>query len=531
MVEMGYSDPGFEKIASKIKRLSALKDEWPSPTPIPKLHFSAPPLPVELIPEQVRPWVLDISDRMQVTPEFVMAPLIVAISSIIGRKVGLYPKEFDTWFVVPNLWGAIIARPGFFKSPILAEVFKPISELAAIAAADFERVSKRERVSEEIRKARVDAIKDAVKKAARRGEESEIGKLHNELSKLKAQEDQEVIKEKRYITNDATVEKLALILKENPSGILFLRDELYGWLRSLNKLGREGDREFYLESWNGYGSYTVDRIGRGTIHIPALCLSLFGGLQPGKLEQYVISSMQGGEEDDGLLQRFQVMVYPDLVAKWKNVDIRPDPKIYEKIRSLFQSLDGLDLKDLNPVFRTKQSMIPGLEFDKEGQSLFNAWRCQLENRLRSGKLSCPAFESHLAKYRSLVPSLALIFYLIDFQFGTYGTSLNKGKVGASHTDMAIRWSDYLESHARKIYGKVLEPQIPAAQALLEKIQQGNVVDGDHIRNIYRHHWSMLDSSKKLDGAIAVLEKHGWVRVEIRSTGARSSEHLRISPHL
>jgi hypothetical protein len=527
----GQSVPDFEKIASKIRRISTFKENWPKPTPLPLLDISVPPLAEDLVPDAVKIWVGDITNRMQVSPEFVMAPLIVGLSSIVGRKVGLYPKAEDTWIVIPNLWGAIIARPGFFKSPILAEVFKPIAELARTAAADFERAAKKERVSEEIRKARIDAIKEAVRKAAKKGQELEIAACQEELERLKEEEERTVVKQKRYITNDATVEKLALILMENPNGILFLRDELYGWLRSLNKLGREGDREFYLESWNGYGSYTVDRIGRGTIHIPALCLSLFGGLQPGKLEQYVASAMQGGEEDDGLLQRFQIMVYPDLTMNWKNVDTRPDPKVYEKIRFIFQSLDNLSLDDLNPVFRDNQSTIPGIEFDREGQDLFNAWRCQLENRLRSGKINCPAFESHLAKYRSLVPSLALIFYLIDFQFGTNGTSTNKGKIGAYHSDMAIRWCDYLETHARKIYGRALEPEIPAAQALLEKIQQGKVADGDHIRTIYRHHWSLLDSTKKLDGAIAVLERHGWVRVEIRRTGARSSEHLRINPFI
>ena len=35
----------------------------------------------------------------------------------------------------------------------------------------------------------------------------------------------------------------------------------------------------YLESWNGYGSFTTDRIGRGTVHVDGLCLSIFGGIQ------------------------------------------------------------------------------------------------------------------------------------------------------------------------------------------------------------------------------------------------------------
>lgn len=53
----------------------------------------APSLPEELMPDCFKPWVMDISERMQVTPEFVMAPALVSFSSIVGRKLGIYPKQ------------------------------------------------------------------------------------------------------------------------------------------------------------------------------------------------------------------------------------------------------------------------------------------------------------------------------------------------------------------------------------------------------------------------------------------------------
>ncbi len=66
--------------------------------------------------------------------------------------------------------------------------------------------------------------------------------------------------------HDTTVEKLGELLNQNPRGLLLMRDELSGLLRTLDKPGREGDREFFLEGWNGTGSYTYDRISRGTTH-------------------------------------------------------------------------------------------------------------------------------------------------------------------------------------------------------------------------------------------------------------------------
>ena len=43
------------------------------------------------------------------------------------------PKRHDDWTVVPNLWGAIVARPGMLKTPALREVLKPLRNLAAKA--------------------------------------------------------------------------------------------------------------------------------------------------------------------------------------------------------------------------------------------------------------------------------------------------------------------------------------------------------------------------------------------------------------
>jgi Protein of unknown function (DUF3987) len=55
----------------------------------------------------------------------------------------------------------------------------------------------------------------------------------------------------------------------------------------MDRRGHENDRAFYCEAWNGTGAYTYDRIGRGTLHIRAACLSVLGGIQPGPLEPYL----------------------------------------------------------------------------------------------------------------------------------------------------------------------------------------------------------------------------------------------------
>ncbi|MQT71750.1 DUF3987 domain-containing protein, partial [Pseudomonas sp. FSL R10-0071] len=88
--------------------------------------------------------------------------------------------------------------------------------------------------------------------------------------------------QRRYIVNDATVEKLGELLNENPNGLAVERDELGGWLATMQSEDGSVARAFYLECFDGNGSFTYDRIGRGTIYIKSCCLSLIGGIQPSR---------------------------------------------------------------------------------------------------------------------------------------------------------------------------------------------------------------------------------------------------------
>lgn len=517
----------ISKIAQSIGRYpqDVRKDiEWAALEALPSSEQKVPSLKESLIPDPLRTWILDISERMQVPPEFLAAPVFTSLSSIVGRQIGVFPKQKDDWFVVPNLWGAIIARPGFFKSPAIAEAMKPLDELVKKARVKFEAEKVIVKAKDELLKAKIDGLKDSIKKSARKGNEHELEELKNKLETLLKEIEENNICERRYKTNDATIEKLACLLNENPKGLLVLRDELSGWLKSMQKSGRESDREFYLEAWNGYGSFSVDRIGRGTLHVTALCLSIFGGLQPGKLDSYVNQATQG-IGDDGLLQRFQLLIYPETPKKWRNVDRTPNTESFEEVKELYQRLALLKIKNQN----TKTDKILGLHFSRQAQELFTEWRSDLESRLRSTDSQSPVFESHLAKYRSLVPSLALVFHLVEnYKKESIDT---EDVIETSSLRMALEWAQFLEAHARKVYSDALFPHSRAAKTLAIKIAQNQVRDKDSLRSIYRRHWAMLDSLDKLEAAIAILESANWVRVETVKIASTASEILRINPSL
>jgi hypothetical protein len=167
-----------------------------------------------------------------------------------------------------------------------------------------------------------------------------------------------------------------------------------------------------------------------------------------------------------------------------------------------------------------------VRFTEKAQEVFDKWRGELEDRLRTAELS-PALESHLAKYRSLMPSLALVFQLIEFVDGTG----DGGAVGLRATLQAAAWCEYLETHAARLYSSAENPSIEGARALLDHVRKGDVSDGDSTRSVYRKHWAKLSTPEEVNGACSVLEEFGWLRIEAVKTSGRSTSRLRLHPSL
>jgi hypothetical protein len=115
-----------------------------------------------------------------------------------------------------------------------------------------------------------------------------------------------------------------VILADNPNGVPAFRDELVSLLKGLDREEQAAARGFFLTAWNGTASYTFDRIILGKTHIDAACLSLLGSTQPGRLAEYVRRAVSGGAGDDGIIQRFGLLVWPDQKGDWKECDRWPD---------------------------------------------------------------------------------------------------------------------------------------------------------------------------------------------------------------
>ncbi|EQD56884.1 hypothetical protein B2A_05070, partial [mine drainage metagenome] len=241
------------------------------------------------------------------------------------------------WIERAILWGAVIGRPSSGKSPALAPARRMLARLESETAKAHVAAVQDAMARHNLHVAGAGIAKESMRTALKEGNAAEAEKLARAASAPAP----EIPAEPRIVVADATVEKLGELLNQNPRGLLLVRDELTGWLASLDREGHECDRSFWLECWNASGPFVVDRIGRGTVRIEACAVSVLGGIQPGRLAEYVRGAVKGGMGDDGLMQRFQLAVYPDLPASWRYRDLAPSAACEMRAHKTFQRLRAI----------------------------------------------------------------------------------------------------------------------------------------------------------------------------------------------
>ena len=464
-----------------------------------KLPGSLKPVPSpnpEHLPDVLRAAAVDIAERLQCPIDYLVVSMLSAAGAIVGNQTGIYPLSKDeSWEVFPCLWGGVVGPPGSKKTPALNAALAPIRDLEASALEKYKFAYSQYK-----------ADSDQYK--------SDLLEWKQKTSKTLPMEPIEP-KPERYVVHDTTYQKLGEILANNPRGVLALSDELSGLLQSLDTQGQEAARGFYLTGWGGNTGYSFDRIGRGSIVLPRYCLSVFGGFQPDRIKSYVQSTQKGNSKNDGLLQRFQLLVWPDLVYSKGVVDRTPDKAA---IKTYNSAMMNLRLSDNQMTGTPRHKM---LHFDEDAQELFLRWYEKNEGMLLKKGLGS-AQQSHFAKYRSLIPALALIYHLLDGQ---------RGPVGVGNLAKAIKFASYLKGHAARIYDSVSGLDHTSTNALARKILKGGLSDGFTCRTVYVKGWAGLSTKETAQFALDMLVESGWLSEEEAKGGGRPTLAYRINKEI
>lgn len=405
-----------------------LPEDLPEPTPLEELSEEPlPPFPEGILPQEMEGFLRPFAQRLGVDYGTVAAPALGLASGLMAGRYLVRPDpQNPTWREGTNLWVAVISDPGTKKSPILKALAEPLFELEV----HFEDEHEKDRQVYELERQAWQA-----KRPEERGPEPKEPLAY------------------RVVVEDATKEALAKVLREN-RGVVAVYDELKGLFSTWQRVDRQADRAFYLKAYSG-GSHREDRVGRKTSLLREAWLAIVGFIQPGPFRRIVLEAAKGGEEADGLFQRF-LLVQGQLLP-WR----KDRPEVPSQAIEAYKAF-------MKFLWRSPEEPVIILRFSPNAQKLWYEWEDQVEEERRNPDIS-PAWAAYLGKRLGLTARFA----------GVLSVLLKEGDTVSEETLWrAITLVEWADAHAKKVWkGAVrgdISPVAKLATYLLERAREGKL---------------------------------------------------------
>jgi Protein of unknown function (DUF3987) len=223
-------------------------------------RIPAPPLNDDALPSGWGGWITTQAAACSCPADYVAAGLIGAASGWTGNARRVTPVA--GWSEPAHLWFALVGAPSTGKTPAL----RPMIE-----------------VSRELER-----------------EEERAWRAQSKLA------GDDAPPRPRIIAMDTSTDELQHLLSRSARGLLYVRDELAGWIGGFDRYGGNGaDRAFALECWNG-GDYVCDRVKYrdNPIRIEHASLAIVGAMVPDRLRDVF------HDANDGLLARM-IYLWPE----------------------------------------------------------------------------------------------------------------------------------------------------------------------------------------------------------------------------
>ena len=452
-----------------------------------------------------------VAENVSTAPDYPAIALLASTASLIGGKRKVRPYPESNWCEPCILWCGVVGDPSARKSPALDAIINPLRDIEQASAeqhkADLRDYQERSEYSRASRKHWQDDVGKAVKEG--------LGRPAMPEDAIEPDEPQR----RRTLTMDTTPEALATILQGNPQGVLSFRDELAGWLTGFDRYS-PGGREFWLEAFGGR-SFTVDRKGAvGPIVIPFNGVSVLGGIQPAKLADALLRSV-----DDGLAARF-LWAWPEKVPSVQRPrSLAP----VEHLQSAFAKIEMLDWR----VAEDGSKVAQVLNLSEAAADIFEAW--QAENAGIDQDASA-LFKSFVGKMDGAVLRLALVSEYLRW---AWDGGAEPDAISAEALASAAEWvDDYAKPTALRVYGDVALPEVERNTAMLLRYirKQGlrTVNLRDLKRSPHKSHLGPMRSGRTLQEAADYACETGWLRDAASRAGGtvgRVSADYAVNPAL
>jgi hypothetical protein len=382
--------------------------------------------PLAVLPPALAAYVEQAARATATPPDFAGVTLLVTAGAALGNSRALCLND-HTWYEAARFYAALVGDPGSGKTPAMQEVTRHYEALQF-------------------------GLLDAYK-AARAAYESALAEHEQAVKENRAlppaergplpPPPAEPPKPARLVTIDATVESLAVLLEENPRGLLMTQDEGVAWVRAMGqyKGGRGADRQFWLSAWSGR-SHLVDRKGQGVVPvtIPRPFVNVICGVQPDMLGE--LADHQG--RDDGFLDRLLFVLPPAAAgADWSEATVAPHSQ--QAWAATLGKLRGLAMEELHGGALGYQVV----RLSAAAKEAWVSWWDGHAAEIRGPDLPA-ALIGPWGKLKSYAARLALVLHFLWLVQGDG----DEGEMGADSVARAVQLINYFKSHLRLVYGRL-----------------------------------------------------------------------------
>jgi putative DNA primase/helicase len=506
---------GTRRTEQNIDEEPPTPDEWLSePKPLDLTLKPVETIDDDCLPKVLVDWLRPASKVIGCPFDFLVLSAIVIAATLIGARLRVKPLKNSDWFVVSSLYAGLVGLPSTKKTPALDETRKPLLELQQKARKEYETAKKDYEIEARFfEKESTKHLKDS--------KTAEDYKL-----KLASITKPEQPTQRRFETNDITASKLIQFLSENPIGMMLFRDELTGWLKSLEAEYDKSARPFFLELWKGAISYELSRVDGREIQLSSGTLSIVGGVQPSKLQR-LVTEAYSFDNSDGFLQRF-LFAYPDAYKRTEKPtesDYRAMQKGFSEANETLKRLADFDFQ--GRVIGANGDQFHVVKFDSEAQITVDQWKDEIEAEAESLQIEDEAFSSFLYKQPKNCFAIALIFHCLEnIEQASFPDEISNVTVLK-----AVAYTQVLLSHARRVFALGENQIFALAQTLIGKIKKGELQQGFTQREIARKQWSGLKTPDTLKDVLSLLLDYGYLKQIEKHGEGRPTVKYFIHPSL
>jgi hypothetical protein len=318
---------------------------------------------------------------------------------------------------------------------------------------------------------------------------------------------------------DTTTEELQRMLGEGPRVLLYVRDELAGWLGAFDRYNGAGaDRAFFLECWNG-GAYVCDRVRYHgePIRIEHASLSIIGGMVPDRLREILSGA------DDGLAARLiYIWPVPMPISPLADCGDEKAAQRRDMLVSAARRLRALPMGADNHGTPAPKA----LKMDADARVLFDEVRREWMARARKASGLAAGWAG---KNPGRALRLALVFELLAW--AACGDA-EPATVSADTVARAGAYLDYAGDMLDRITAGLALTESEADAAMIARHLFAKRPKRFNERELYQSEgFAWARESERRVAALAVLDREGWIRRPTNSAKGRPRGDWQVSPRL